>query len=44
MGANLIIHKADVIFFKEGMRTELAEIRESLGIKLARDITGDVNI
>lgn len=44
MGANLIIHKADVIFFKEGIRTELAEIRESLGIKSTDSTVGDVNI
>ena len=44
MGANLIIHKADVIFFKEGMRAELAEIRESLGMKSSGNTAEDVNI
>jgi len=31
MGANLLIHKADIILFKEGIRAELADIRERLG-------------
>ncbi|HIG30070.1 MAG TPA: aldolase [Verrucomicrobiales bacterium] len=33
MGANLIVHKADVIFFKDGINNELGELRERLGIK-----------
>lgn len=44
MGANLIIHKADAIFFKEGIRNELAEIRESLGMKPVGKMAGEVNI
>jgi 2-keto-3-deoxy-L-rhamnonate aldolase RhmA len=44
MGANLIIHKADIIFFKNGIRSELAEIRESLGLKTDDNTDGEVNI
>jgi len=44
MGANLLIHKADIIFFKNGIRTELAEIRESLGLKTGDGPGGEVNI
>ena len=31
MGANLLIHKADAIFFKTGLQTEIAQIRQQLG-------------
>jgi hypothetical protein len=44
MGANLLIHKADILFFKNGIRTELAEIRESLGLRSGDNPGGDVNI
>ena len=44
MGANILIHKADIIFFKNGIRTELAAIRESLGLKTGDGPGGDVNI
>ena len=42
MGANLLIHKADIIFFKNGIRTELAEIREALGLQTGGTSTGEV--
>ena len=42
MGANMLIHKADIIFFKYGIRTELAKIRESLGLHPNGGSTGDV--
>lgn len=35
MGANLLIHKADVIFFRQGMMAEMGELRERL--KIQRD-------
>lgn len=35
MGANLLIHKADVIFFRQGMMKEMGELRERL--KIQRD-------
>ncbi len=31
MGANLLVHKADAIFFRTGLQKELAEIKELLG-------------
>ena len=34
----------DIIFFKNGIRTELAEIRESLGLKTGDGPGGEVNI
>ncbi len=33
MGANLLIHKADVIFFRQGMMAEMSELRERLGLR-----------
>ena len=42
MGANLLIHKADIIFFKNGIRTELAKIRESLGMHQSGGSTRNV--
>ena len=44
MGANLLIHKADITFFKNGIRDELAEIREKLGLQPGDTATGEVNI
>jgi len=44
MGANLLIHKADIIFFKNGIRDELTEILEKLGIQPSDTATGEVNI
>ena len=44
LGANALIHKADAIFFKTGLQTELAEIRDRLGISAKTDDAGDVNI
>lgn len=44
MGANLLIHKADIIFFKNGIRAELAQIREELGIQSGKAKTDEVNI
>ncbi|GIT38290.1 MAG: hypothetical protein Ct9H300mP7_2110 [Verrucomicrobiota bacterium] len=35
MGANLLIHKADIIFFKNGVRDELTDIRSKLGFSQA---------
>ncbi len=32
LGANLLIHKADVIFFQEGLKSELSALRHRLGI------------
>ena len=31
MGANFLVHKADVILFRTGLRKELVEIRELMG-------------
>ena len=44
MGANLIIHKADIIFFKNGIRDELADIRSKLGLQSGDTATDEVNI
>ena len=41
LGANALIHKADIIFFKEGLRAELAEIRQRLGISEQGSAGGD---
>ena len=32
LGANVLIHKADILFFKTGLTSELAEIRQRLGM------------
>ncbi len=44
MGANLLIHKADVIFFRQGMMKEMGELRERLGIRSGGASDGGVNI
>ena len=44
MGANLLIHKADIIFFKNGVRDEVADIRSKLGLQPSDTATGEVNI
>lgn len=44
MGANMLIHKADIIFAATGLKNELAEIREKLGIESASQSANDVNI
>ena len=44
MGANLLIHKADVMFFQTGLQTELAEIRSLLGQSKAPESSGEVNL
>lgn len=44
MGANLLIHKADVIFFRTGIQKELAEIRELVGDARDGNSGTDVNI
>ena len=44
MGANLLIHKADIIFFRSGLRQELAEIRKHLGDSGPDRASGSVNV
>ena len=44
IGANLLIHKADIIFFKNGVRDELTDIRSKLGLQPIDTATGEVNI
>lgn len=44
MGANLLIHKADVILFKTGIQQELAEIKEHLGQEGVASDAGQLNI
>ena len=44
MGANLLIHKADVIFFRQGMMKEMGELRERLSLAGGEDDGGAVNI
>ena len=44
MGANLLIHKADVILFRTGIQAELKEIREGLGDTRATGGAAEVSI
>jgi len=44
MGANLLIHKADVIFFRQGMMKEMGELRERLNLKSRDASEGGVTI
>ncbi len=44
MGANLLIHKADIMFFRSGLRQELAEIRKHLGDSGPDRASGSVNV
>ena len=44
MGANLLIHKADVIFFRQGMMKEMGELRERLNLKSRDSSEGGVAI
>jgi 4-hydroxy-2-oxoheptanedioate aldolase len=44
MGANLFIHKADAIFLKENLVTDLSEIRRRLGISKDPGNSDQVNI
>ena len=44
MGANLLIHKADAIFFKTGLQKELAEIKRLTGDTGTIATAGPVNI
>lgn len=43
MGANLLIHKADITFFQNGLREELSEIKNLLGLQ-SESGSGDVTI
>ncbi len=44
MGANLLIHKADVTIFQNGLQKELGEIRTLLGYDPNNGATEDMNI
>ena len=44
MGANLLIHKADVIFFRQGMMAEMGELRSRLKIESGTGHDSSVNI
>lgn len=44
MGANLLIHKADVIFFRQGMMKEMGELRQRLNLKSQNSSESDVTI
>lgn len=40
----MLIHKADVIFLTKGLKTELAHIREKMGIQSDTKPPNDLNI
>jgi 4-hydroxy-2-oxoheptanedioate aldolase len=44
LGANMLIHKADIIFAATGLKTELAAIREKLGMQSLSAAAANVNI
>jgi len=44
MGANMLIHKADIIFAATGLKNELAAIREKLGMQSVSESAANVNI
>ena len=44
MGANMLIHKADIIFAATGLKNELGEIRARLGMVSASPSGAAVNI
>lgn len=45
MGANLLIHKADAIFFQQGITAEISELRQQLGLFTeAKDTSNSVSI
>lgn len=45
MGANLLIHKADAIFFQQGITAEINELRKQLNLhKDAKNTSNSVNI
>ena len=44
IGANMLIHKADIIFATKGLKSELGEIRARLGLHSGPKSTSEVNI
>lgn len=44
MGANMLIHKSDVMYVANGLKTELAQIQAKLGLQSKVKSTKDVNI
>jgi hypothetical protein len=44
MGPNMLIHKADIIFAIDGLKSELGEIRSRLGLHSEPRSTSRVNI
>jgi len=44
MGANFLIHKADAIYFRTGLKKELSEIRERMGDSIKKSNEGETAI
>ena len=44
MGANFLIHKADAIYFRTGLKKELSEIRERMGDSIKESNEGETAI
>jgi hypothetical protein len=44
MGANILIHKADIILFRTHLQAELAAIRARVGDGAAKQKGGEVSI
>ena len=44
MGANMLVHKADIIFVADGLTSELDEIRAKLGLKSSEQSTKSISI
>ena len=44
MGANMLIHKADVIFFRQGLQAEMEALRDRLGLRSRKQDEGDVAV
>lgn len=44
MGANMLVHKADLIFFRQGLQVEMEALRERLGLRSKKDDQGEVSV